>query len=299
MLGFLKRCDSALLLTTRYKSSYFNVDFVSGLTVGVIAIPQGMSNCLLANLPPAYGLYGCIVPVLVYVLFTTTRQVNVGPYAVVSVMIASFLSFIDYEQEEAEYIGSVLTIALFSGILLTLLGLLRCGFITRVLSDSVMDAFTAASAIVITTSQMGHYWGVKTGTGAPIKQLITLLTLASQHQLNWYAFLIGSVASALLFAMKKIKEKRWPHTPIPLELFIVILGIVVMRVFGLRQRWNIKAVGDYPIAKGFPPLSLPSMTHWTRLVFPAAIIGVICYSSTIAVSKNNARAVPPFTPPHG
>ncbi|KAM7455022.1 hypothetical protein BLSTO_04228 [Blastocystis sp. subtype 1] len=64
-----------------------------------------------------------------------------------------------------------------------------------------------------------------------------------------------------------------------------------MRVFGLRQRWNIKAVGDYPIAKGFPPLSLPSMTHWTRLVFPAAIIGVICYSSTIAVSKNNARAI--------
>ena len=152
MLGFLKRCDSALLLTTRYKSSYFNVDFVSGLTVGVIAIPQGMSNCLLANLPPAYGLYGCIVPVLVYVLFTTTRQVNVGPYAVVSVMIASFLSFIDYEQEEAEYIGSVLTIALFSGILLTLLGILRCGFITRVLSDSVMKSFTASSAIVITTS---------------------------------------------------------------------------------------------------------------------------------------------------
>ena len=258
-----------------------------------------MSNCLLANLPPAYGLYGCIVPVLVYVLFTTTRQVNVGPYAVVSVMIASFLSFIDYEQEEAEYIGSVLTIALFSGILLTLLGILRCGFITRVLSDSVMKSFTASSAIVITTSQMGHYWGVKTGTGAPIKQLITLLTLASQHQLNWYAFLIGSVATVLLFAMKKIKEKRWPHTPIPLELFIVILGIVVMRVFGLRQRWNIKAVGDYPIAKGFPPLSLPSMTYWTRLVFPAAIIGVICYSSTIAVSKNNARAVPPFTPPHG
>ena len=198
MLGFLKRCDSTLLLTTRYKSSYFNVDFVAGLTVGVIAIPQGMSNCLLANLPPAYGLYGCIVPVLVYVLFTTTRQVNVGPYAVVSVMIASFLSFIDYEQAEAEYIGSVLTIALFSGILLTLLGIFRCGFITRVLSDSVMKSFTASSAIVITTSQMGHYWGVKTGTGAPIKQLITLLTLASQHQLNWYAFLIGSVASVLL-----------------------------------------------------------------------------------------------------
>ena len=257
-----------------------------------------MSNCLLADLPPAYGLYGCIVPVITYVLFTTTRQVNIGPYAVVSVMIASFLSFIDSEKEEAEYIGSVLAIAFFSGILLTLLGIFRCGFITRVLSDSVMKSFTASSAIVITTSQMGHYWGVKTGTGAPVRQLFTLLSLAAQHQLNWYAFLIGSVASVMLFTMKKVKEKRWPHTPIPLELFIVILGIAVMRIFGLRERWGIKAVGDYPITKGFPPLSLPSMTHWTRLLFPSVIIGVICYSSTIAVSKNNARAVPVTTPPN-
>lgn len=274
-------------------------DFVSGITVGVISIPQGMSNCMLANLPPAYGLYGCIIPVLAYVLFTTTRQVNIGPYAVISVMIASFVSFIDPETREQEYIAAVLTIALFSGILLTLLGIFRCGFITRILSDPVMKSFTASSAIVITTSQMGHYWGVKTGTGSPIQQVITLLSPATLRQFNWHAFLIGSIASVMLYSMKVYKDKHYPQTPIPLELFIVVLGIAVMRIFGLKEKWGIKMVGDYPISKGFPPFSLPSMKHWTKLVFPSIVVGIVCYASTIAVSKNYARAVGVMWVSHG
>ena len=95
----------------------------------------------------------------------------------------------------------------------------------------------------------------------------------------------------MLYTMKVYKDEHYPQTPIPLELFIVVLSIAVMRIFGLKEKWGIKMVGDYPISKGFPPFSLPSMKHWAKLVFPSIVVGIVCYASTIAVSKNNARAV--------
>ena len=146
------------------------------MTVGIIAIPQGMANAMLANLPPVYGLYGGIIPVFIHSLFTGSYQLHVGPYAIGSLMCASFLSFIDYETEIEEFVSATVTLAFLSGAILVLLSFLRLGIVTRVLSDAVVTAFTASSAIQLLSSQIGGYWGVSTGTGSPLKQVIILFS---------------------------------------------------------------------------------------------------------------------------
>lgn len=118
-----------------------------------------MANAMLANLPPVYGLYGGIIPIFVFSVFTGSYQLHVGPYAISSVLCASFLSFIDYETEMDEFVSAIVTIAFLSGLFLVVLSLLRLGIMTRILSYAVVTAFTAASAIQLLTSQIGGYWG--------------------------------------------------------------------------------------------------------------------------------------------
>ena len=150
-----------------YKKEYLQYDAVCALTTGIIAIPQGMANAMLANLPPVYGLYGGIIPIFVFSVFTGSYQLHVGPYAISSVLCASFLSFIDYETEMDEFVSAIVTIAFLSGLFLVVLSLLRLGIVTRILSYAVVTAFTAASAIQLLTSQIGGYWDVTTGSGSP------------------------------------------------------------------------------------------------------------------------------------
>ena len=78
----MKRSLKLVWMTSRYKREYLRYDIVSAFTVGVVTIPQAMSNSLLANTPPVYGLYGALVPILVHSMFTTSCQIHVGPYAV-------------------------------------------------------------------------------------------------------------------------------------------------------------------------------------------------------------------------
>lgn len=280
---------------------------IAGLSLGIITIPQGMSNSLLANLPPVYGLYGSIVPPFIYCLFSTSPHNHIGPYAVciifiysfysiVSIIIASFGSFIDYETEESEYIGVVMMMGFLSGLLLTILGLLHMGSITRILSDPVVSSFTAASAVNIVTSQICHFFGVKGANGSPLKQLIHLLSPSVIQQYNWYAFILGISSSTLLYLLKVVNKKYIPHIPIPTELFIVIIYIFLMWYFNLSERWHIKYIGDYPVVSGFPPFSLPSFHHCLRLIPAACVIAIISFSSTVSLAKSFARQVfPPFS----
>ena len=83
-----------------------------------------------------------------------------------------------------------------SGLLLTFLGLIHLGSITRILSDPVVSSFTAASAVNIVTSQICHFFGVKGANGSPLKQLIHLLSPSVIQQYNWYAFLFYSSLSS-------------------------------------------------------------------------------------------------------
>ena len=124
-----------------YKSEYLKDDFIAGVTVAVLLIPQGMAYALIAGLPPIYGLYAALTPQIIYAFLGTSRQLAVGPVAMDSLLVAAglgALSIVDSNQ----YIQMAILLALTIGAIQFLLGLLKMGFIVNFLSKPVISGFT-------------------------------------------------------------------------------------------------------------------------------------------------------------
>ncbi|MBT8273263.1 MAG: sodium-independent anion transporter, partial [Bacteroidia bacterium] len=139
----------------KYNKSWLRGDMNAGLTVGVMLIPQGMAYASIAGLPAVYGLYASIVPLLIYALFGTSRQLAIGPVAMVSLLTATALAAFDGLTTE-QYISYAILLALLVGGIQFLLGLFRLGFLVNFLSHPVISGFTSAAAIIIGFSQLKH-----------------------------------------------------------------------------------------------------------------------------------------------
>ena len=130
-------------------------DILAGLTVAVMVVPQGMAYAALAQLTPEIGLYSCIMPILVYALFGSSRQLAVGPVAMVALLTSAGLSELqDPAEDPVRYQRLASTLALVVGLLQAGLGLLKLEFIARFLPHPVLSGFTSAAAIVIGCSQL-------------------------------------------------------------------------------------------------------------------------------------------------
>ena len=128
-------------------------DLVAGLTVGIILIPQGMAYAMIAGLPPVYGLYASLFPVLIYAFLGTSRQLAVGPVAMDSLLVAAGLGALAISGIE-NYIAMAFFLAFLVGTIQLLLGLFRMGFLVNFLSKPVISGFTSGAAIIIIFSQL-------------------------------------------------------------------------------------------------------------------------------------------------
>ena len=143
----------------KYKRSDLRGDLLAGITVAVVLVPQGMAYGLLAGLPPVYGLYAGIVPLLLYAFFGSSRQLSVGPVALVSLLILAGIS--QFAEPGTDlFISMAITTALIAGLIQILLGAFRMGFLINFLSHPVISGFTSAAAIIIGLSQLKNLFGI-------------------------------------------------------------------------------------------------------------------------------------------
>ena len=152
----IKQWIPALGWLKQYSGSDFRADLAAGLTVGVMLIPQGMAYAMIAGLPPIYGLYASTLPLIIYALMGTSRQLAVGPVAMVSLLTAAGISVLAEGGTEA-YISLAIMLALMVGVIQFLLGVFRLGFLVNFLSHPVISGFTSAAALIIGLSQLKHY----------------------------------------------------------------------------------------------------------------------------------------------
>ncbi|MBW1759267.1 MAG: sodium-independent anion transporter, partial [Deltaproteobacteria bacterium] len=136
-----------------YNFNKFKIDFLAGLTVALVLIPQSMAYAQLAGLPAYYGLYASFLPPMMAALFGSSRQLATGPVAVVSLMTAASLEPLATAGSEA-FIAYAILLALTVGIFQFLLGVLRLGLVVNFLSHPVVNGFTNAAAIIIASSQL-------------------------------------------------------------------------------------------------------------------------------------------------
>ncbi|CAG8705732.1 21212_t:CDS:2 [Dentiscutata erythropus] len=144
----------------RYNTTWFIGDLIAGITIGLVVIPQSMAYAKVASLPVQYGLYSSFIGVTVYCLFATSKDMTIGPTAVVSLLMGQTLSTILKENKDYSNTRIAATFSLLTGLIILLIGLLRIGYIVRIVSNPVIAGFTTGSAINISISQVAGLLGI-------------------------------------------------------------------------------------------------------------------------------------------
>lgn len=277
-----------------YKGGTFVNDGIAAIIVTIMLIPQSLAYALLAGLPPQVGLYASILPLVAYAIFGTSRTLAVGPVAVISLMTAVAAGKLA-AQGTPEYLAVAILLALISGIMLTVMGLLKLGFIANFLSHPVISGFITASGLLIAVSQLKHILGVD-ASGHNIlemgQSLISKLPETSTPTLT-----IGIIATLFLFWVRKGLKPLLMKLGLSERLagigtkigpvIAVVISVLSVYFLGLANQ-GVKIVGDIP--KGLPPLTVPEfdLELWRSLLASSLIIAIIGFVESISVAQTLA-----------
>lgn len=261
-----------------YKKKNLSGDLSAGITVGVMLIPQGMAYAMLAGLRPIYGLYAATVPLILYAIFGTSRQLAVGPVAVVSLLIASGIGALTEIGSES-FLGMAILLSLMIGVIQLIMGLFKVGFIVNFLSHPVLSGFISAAAIYIAFSQMKHILGISIPRGK-VHETVHNIYLKF-GEINTYTLAVGLGGIAIIIILKRISKK------IPFPLIVVLLGMGIGYLLGLDAHpYGVSIVGEVP--DGLPSFAVPTITYdtVTSLIPIALTIALIGFTESIAVAKS-------------
>ena len=272
----IKRLFPILSWLPNYKKAFIAGDLSAGFTVGVMLIPQSMAYAMIAGLPPVYGLYAALMPQLIYALMGTSPQLNVGPVAMDSLLVAAGLGALSISGIDT-YIAMAIVLALFVGCIQVVLGVLKMGFLVNFLSTPVISGFTSAAALIIGCSQLSHLLGIEVGRSSKIQHILAAVA-AELNQLNIYALSVGVIAIILILILRKISKR------IPAALVVVVLGIVAVIIFNLDAK-AVEIVAEIP--KGLPSFTAPELDFlMLKKLFPIALtLALIAFMEAMSVAK--------------
>jgi sulfate permease, SulP family len=257
----IRRIFPTLEWLRHYKRTDLRGDLSAGLVVAIMLVPQGMAYAMLAGLPPVIGLYASTVPLLVYALFGSSRQLAVGPVAMISLLVFAGISDLA-EPASEQYLGFVFLLALMVGVIQFAMGFFRVGALINFLSHAVISGFTSATAIIIILSQLNQLLGIKSSGGHSALHLFVEIG-RKIGDTNSTTLIIGLATIALLVVIKK----KSPRFPAP--ILVVAASIGATALFRL-DRFGVSIVGHVP--QGLPAFSLPSIdVESFQVLFPAAL----------------------------
>lgn len=181
-------------------------DFIAGVTVALVLIPQSMAYAQLAGLPAYYGLYAAFLPPIVAALFGSSRQLATGPVAIVSIMTAAALEPLATAGSDG-YIAYAVVLSIMVGLFELMLGLLRLGALINFIAHPVILGFTNAAAIIIASSQLDKIFGVKGDKGEHFYETIWNSFTAIGQDVHWPTVAIAAMAFAIMVTFKRINPR--------------------------------------------------------------------------------------------
>jgi len=263
-----------------YRREDLGGDLSAGLTTAVMLIPQGMGYAMLAGLPPIYGLYASTVPLVIYALFGTSRQLAVGPVAMVSLLSAAGVGALA-QAGTSEFVSLAILLALVVGAIQVAMGVFRVGFVVNFLSHPVISGFTSAAALIIGFSQLKHLLGVPIPRSHHVHEI--LIKAAEQiSSVHVSTVVIGASSVVALMLMKRYSPR------FPRALAVVVVSSLAVWLLGLDSG-GVSIVGKVPA--GLPSLTLPKL-DWAAMssLLPVALtIALVGFMESIAVAKKYAR----------
>ena len=263
-----------------YSRNAFAADIVAGLTVGIMLVPQSMAYAMLAGMPPIYGLYASLVPLVVYALFASSRHVTPGTTAIDSLIMVFALGALA-EPNSAAYIQLAFMFAFMVGVVHLVMAVGRLGFLVNLLSRPVIMGFISAAATIIGCNQFANLMGISLPRREHFYMLIydAAVNIFNTHTPSLLVGLIG--VFALLFF------RKWKRL-FPAALTVVILSIVASWGFQLEAK-GVQVVGNIPT--GIPGFTLFAFdfSAMGELMITAVTLALIQFTNVISLGKSFAN----------
>ncbi|CAG9532095.1 unnamed protein product [Cercopithifilaria johnstoni] len=276
-------------------------DIVGGLTLGVMHVPQGIAYARLAGVDPVYGLYVSLFPAFFYMFFGTSKHASVGSFSVTAIMCGLASDEIMLQQSGMDdtavrsnntipsitYIEITTALAFTTGIIELIAGVLQLEFVTAYFSDQLVSGFITGSSVHVVIAQMDDFFGINSpkfhGIGYLFKRIYSILTHISYT--NFYAMGMSIFGSIFLYFGKSfltpfLHKCLSFNIPVPYELFLIIISIIVSYMMNLNIYHNVSIVGRIPTA-----LPRPRLPRFDVVIdcFPYAI-GIAAVSVAVHIS---------------
>ncbi len=270
-----------------YQKSWLRLDLIAGITTAAVIIPKSLAYATVAGVPVQVGMYTAFFPMLLYILFGTSRSLSVSTTATIAVLAGTQLSQVVPDGNPALMLEALATLTLLVGGILLLASLFRLGFLANFISEPVLTGFKAGIGLVIVVDQVPKLLGVHFAKGGTITNVIAIVRHFPELSL-WTVVVAGATIALLI-----ILEKKAPKVPAPLAA--VAVGIVGVALLGLHQM-GVATIGQIP--GGLPSLTLPNFELVDSL-WPGALgIALMSFTETIAAGRAFASSNEPAPRPN-
>ncbi len=275
-----KRWLPGLQILSRYEASWLPHDLMAGLVLTTMLVPVGIAYAVASGVPGIYGLYATIVPLLVYALFGPSRILVLGPdSSLAPVILAVVLPLSGGDPMRAVSVASMM--AVVSGLVCILVGVMRLGFVTELLSKPIRYGYMNGIALTVLISQLPKLFGFSVDGVGPLRDLAQIAESVLGGQANWTAFAVGAGTLTAILLLKRFER-------IPGILIAVVGATVAVGAFGLDQGAGVKVLG--PLPQGLPSFALPwiNLADLGDVVIGGCAVAMVAFADTSVLSRTYA-----------
>ncbi|SEJ07865.1 high affinity sulphate transporter 1 [Azotobacter beijerinckii] len=268
-----------LQVLRQYRLAWLPNDIAAGLVLTAMLVPVGIAYAEASGVPGIYGLYATIVPLLAYALFGPSRILVLGPDSALAAPILAVI-LVTAGGDPAKAITLAGMMAVVSGLVCILAGLLRLGFVTELLSKPIRYGYMNGIALAVLISQLPKLFGISIDGRGPLQDVLQLGQAILAGEANWYSFAVGAGCLALILLLKPFKR-------LPGILVAVILATLAVSFFDLHEV-GVKVLGELP--QGLPAFTVPwlSDVDWIEVLLGGFAIALVSFTDTSVLSRTYA-----------
>jgi high affinity sulfate transporter 1 len=261
-----------------YRPQWLQADILAGVSVAAVALPIAIAYSQLAGVPPVYGLYASLLPLVAYALLGSSRQLIVAPDAATCTIVAAVVAPLA-AHDPARYVPLTAALAMITGAFCIAAGLARLGFLTNFLARPILTGYLNGIAISIVAGQLGALFGFSLEPAGFFHLIWQFLTRLGETHIPTLA--VGVAALVVLLLLARVSPK------LPGPLVAVVLGIACSAMLGFGE-FGVKLLGEIPA--GLPQFSLPTLgaSDWEPLALGAAGLALISYNSAMVTARGFA-----------
>ena len=263
-----------------YQVVWLKHDITAGLVLTTMLVPAGIAYAEASGVHGIYGLYATIIPLLAYALFGPSRILVLGPdSSLAAVILAVVLPLSQGDPTRAIALASLMAVA--SGLICILAGLLRMGFITELLSKPIRYGYMNGIALSVLISQLPKLFGFSVDGDGAVHNTLLIVQSILHGRINPATFMIGAGVLAAILLLK-------PYRHIPGTLIAVVGTTLVTGYMDLGQHAGVKVLGSLP--QGLPVFALPwiSLADLQAVLIGGFAVALVAFADTSVLSRTYA-----------